>query len=83
MADALGWKIEVFQKKVDWYKLAKAHGFIGNWWKNTLLKIMGKKFGKMKSSSLQSLERGKPTEIDYINGFITTKAHEVGVTRPD
>ena len=33
----------------------------------------------MKSSSLQSLERGKPTEIDYINGFITTKARELGV----
>jgi len=35
----------------------------------------------LKSSSLQSLERGKPTEIDFLNGYIVMKgrAYEVPV----
>ncbi len=37
---------------------------------------------KFKSSSLQSLERGKPTEIDYLNGFIIIKGDKFGVPVP-
>jgi 2-dehydropantoate 2-reductase len=36
----------------------------------------------VKSSSLQSLERGRKTEIDYLNGYVVRKAKEVGVEVP-
>ncbi|MEG0996344.1 MAG: ketopantoate reductase C-terminal domain-containing protein, partial [Clostridia bacterium] len=32
--------------------------------------------------SLQSLERGRPTEIDYFNGFIAAKGEKLGVACP-
>ena len=39
-------------------------------------------FGKMKSSMLQDLERGRKTEIDFLNGYIVKKGNEVGVPTP-
>ena len=47
-----------------------------------LIRIVGLKYRRLKSSSLQSLERGKKTEIDYLNGFITRKGDEYGVDTP-
>ena len=37
---------------------------------------------RLKSSSLQSLERGKPTEIDYLNGYITKLAGQKQIPVP-
>jgi 2-dehydropantoate 2-reductase len=34
------------------------------------------------SSTAQDLERGKRTEIDSLNGFITRRAAEFGLTAP-
>jgi 2-dehydropantoate 2-reductase len=39
-------------------------------------------FGKMKSSMLQDLERGRKTEIDFLNGYIVKKGREVGIPTP-
>jgi len=36
----------------------------------------------LKSSSLQSLERGKETEIDYLTGFITANAKKYSISTP-
>jgi len=46
------------------------------------LRIIGSKYRRLKSSSLQSLQRGKPTEIDYLNGYIMEKGHELNVPTP-
>lgn len=44
--------------------------------------VIGLKYRRLKSSSLQSLERGKLTEIDYLNGFIARNGKEFGVPVP-
>ena len=36
----------------------------------------------MRPSTLQSLEKGKPTEVDIMNGYISAKARELGVPTP-
>jgi 2-dehydropantoate 2-reductase len=47
-----------------------------------MIRIIGFKYRKLKSSSLQSLERGKLTEIDYLNGYIVKKSLKYGVNTP-
>jgi 2-dehydropantoate 2-reductase len=43
---------------------------------------MGMKYKKLKSSSLQSLERGRLTEIDFLNGYIASNGKMHGVPVP-
>lgn len=43
-----------------------------------MILLVGLKYRRLKSSSLQSLERGRPTEIDYFNGFIAAKRRGAG-----
>jgi 2-dehydropantoate 2-reductase len=50
--------------------------------KDLLVRIAGRKHGKLKSSSLQSLERGRKTEIDFLNGYVVEQARKVGVPAP-
>ena len=38
--------------------------------------------GKVRPSTLQSLEKGLPTEIDIMNGYISAKGREYGVPTP-
>lgn len=53
------------------------------WWvKDLLVRFVGRKYGKLKSSSLQSLERGRKTEIDYLNGYVVEQAKHVNVPTP-
>ncbi len=47
---------------------------------NTIAKT--KKAGKIKTSMLQDVEKGKQTEIDFINGTIIKIGKEVGINTP-
>jgi len=49
-----------------------------------VLEFMGKpeQYGNMWSTMLQDLERGRRTEIDYLNGYIAAKGREAGVPTP-
>lgn len=49
-----------------------------------ILDIMGQpdQFGKMKSSMLQDIERGRKTEIEFLNGYIVKKGLEAGFPTP-
>ncbi|MCP4720255.1 MAG: 2-dehydropantoate 2-reductase, partial [Desulfobacteraceae bacterium] len=44
--------------------------------------VLGFKYRKLKSSSLQSLERGQMTEIEYLTGFITGNGKRYGIPTP-
>ncbi|UCE05704.1 MAG: 2-dehydropantoate 2-reductase [bacterium] len=81
-------KLEKIAGKIDPYKFALTSKEINKNFSFSLLKkhlmiqLIGLKYGKLKSSSLQSLERGKPTEIDYLNGYIVKKAQQYYVSVP-
>ena len=43
---------------------------------------VGLKFRRLKSSMLQSLERGRRAEIDFMNGYVVERGREKGVPTP-
>jgi 2-dehydropantoate 2-reductase len=50
--------------------------------KQTIVKIVGRKYRNQRSSSLQSLEAGRKTEMDYINGYLISEGNRLGVETP-
>lgn len=47
-----------------------------------LVSIVGKKFGLVRPSTLQSLDRGEKTEIDIFNGYISKNGKKYNVPTP-
>lgn len=66
--------------KLDYYKLLKGKGIPADLKRYLTMRVIGFKYRRIKSSSLQSLERGRRTEIDYLNGYICEKGKVFGVT---
>jgi 2-dehydropantoate 2-reductase len=82
VAEAMGLQVEKGAGgKLDYYDFLKNGGLAGLK-RHLMIRVIGFKYRRLKSSSLQSLERGKPTEIDYLNGYIVEKGHEFGVPVP-
>jgi len=68
--------------KLDYYKLLEGKGIPADLKRYLTIRIIGFKYRKIKSSSWQSLERGRRTEIDYLNGYICEKGKTLGVPTP-
>jgi 2-dehydropantoate 2-reductase len=70
VAGKMNLELEVFGGKLDFKKFSEGNNLISDLRRHIFLLIIGYKYRKLKSSSLQSIERGKKTEIDFLNGFI-------------
>ena len=79
---ALGVRLERIATDPGLLYLPQNAGGLQRFYKDALVRIVGRKYRKLKSSSLQSLERGRKTEIDYLNGYVVKKAREMGVAVP-
>ena len=55
---------------------------LSKYYKDLIIRIIGRKYKNLKSSSLQSLERRRKTEVDYINGIIVKYGKETGFATP-
>lgn len=81
-------KLEKIGGKIDLYKFVLTPKESGNSFspplllKHFMIQLIGLKYRRVKSSSLQSLERGKPTEVDYLNGYIIKKARQYNIPVP-
>ncbi len=82
VADAMHIHIPKYAHKLDYYFLAKQVNLFTSIQKHIIMHVFGMKYKNLKSSSLQSLERGKPTEIEYMNGYVSKKGKELGVATP-
>lgn len=67
--------------KLDYYKFVTP-GFLSGTRRHLIIRIIGKKYRKIKSSSLQSLERGKKTEVENYNGYISDKGRKFHIPTP-
>ncbi|MDB4349568.1 2-dehydropantoate 2-reductase [Omnitrophica bacterium] len=82
VADALGIKPESLSGKIDYRKFLQGSGFFDNFTRRLIIYAINVKYNRLKSSSLQSLERGKPTEIDYLNGYIAENGKKYKIPTP-
>jgi 2-dehydropantoate 2-reductase len=82
VANAMNLKLPLYGGKLDYYKLADGSSGFARFRNHLLIRIVGLKYRRLKSSSLQSLQRGKPTEIDYFNGYIAQKGAVLNVPTP-
>ena len=83
VADAMGIRVEpAAGGKLNYYRFLKGRKRLSQFKRDIFIRIIGFKYRHIKSSSLQSLERGRPTEIDYLNGYICDKARAHGVPVP-
>ncbi len=77
-----GIAIPPYGGKLDYFRLMKGSGAMDSLRRHLTIRVVGLKYAKLKSSSLQSLERGRPTEIDVFNGYIARRGAEAGVACP-
>jgi 2-dehydropantoate 2-reductase len=79
VANALGLRLPPYGGRLDYYKLVSGKAPFKS---HLVIRIVGVKYRRLKSSSLQSLQRGKPTEIDYFNGYIAQKGVALNIPTP-
>lgn len=82
VAGKMNIKVEVFAGRIDFSEFIRDKGFIADMKRHLMIRLIGFKYRKLKSSSLQSLERGQPTEIDSLNGYIVRNGKALGVGVP-
>ncbi len=82
VANAMGIKVPPGASgKLDYYKFL-APGPLSELKRHLTIRVIGMKYSKLKSSSLQSLERGRKTEAENYNGYISAKGKEFSVPAP-
>jgi 2-dehydropantoate 2-reductase len=82
VAAAIGITVPPYAGKLDYYKLLAGKGPLHSARRHVFLMAFGFKYRRLKSSMLQSLERGRRTEIDWFNGYIESKGRAAGVATP-
>jgi 2-dehydropantoate 2-reductase len=82
VADALGLRVPSYGGRLDYYRFLRGKGPLAGIRRHVFLRLFGFAYRRLTSSSLQSLRRGRKTEIDNFNGYITRKGAEKGVAVP-
>lgn len=82
VANILNIEIPDFAGKLNYYRLVNGDNWYYRVKRHAKIRIFGLRYRKIKSSGLQSLERGEKTETNYLNGYLLTKARELGIELP-
>ena len=82
VAEASNLSVAPYGGKLDYYRFLGPGGFIGDLRRHLVIRAIGFKYRRLTSSSLQSLQRGQKTEIDWLNGYICDEGRRLGVATP-
>lgn len=82
VADAMGIKVEKFGGKLDYYRYLRGTGLFADMKRHMVIRFIGLQRRNVMSSNLMSLRRGRPTEIDFLNGYITRNGKQHHVPTP-
>ncbi len=81
VAQASNVPLEKFENILD-VDMLKVNSFTDYKRAVAIMKIAGEKHQSIKSTIWQDIEKGRKTEIDYLNGYIEKKAEEYGISTP-
>jgi 2-dehydropantoate 2-reductase len=81
-AHAAGIAVPPYAGRLDYDRFLGGTGPLGELRRHLFIRLMGVKYRRLKSSSLQSLERGRLTEVDAFNGYIVRTARALGLSAP-
>ncbi len=79
VAAAMGLRVEPYTGKLDYTLFLDDSQLIQRLRQHLIIRIIGYKYRRLHSSAQQSLERGRPTEIPWLNGYIVRNAEKYGV----
>jgi len=82
VAHGLGIELEPVTNNPYLLYLSEDANWINRLIKDLIVRFIGRKYRQVKSSTLQSIERGRKSEIDILNGFVVNKAAEIGIAVP-
>lgn len=82
VTDAMGIKVGRLDDQLDYYKFLEGESIISDIKRHIVILTIGYKYRRLRSSSLQSLERGRESEIDYLNGYISAMGKQYNVPTP-
>lgn len=81
-ASALSIRLERIAVNPKLLYLPARAGVLRRHFKDLLVQVVGRRYGRLRSSMLQSLERGRQTEIDFLNGYVVEQASRAGIEVP-
>ena len=81
-ARAAGIRVPPYAGRLDYDAFLRGDAPLDGVRRHLFIRMMGVKYRRLKSSSLQSLERGRRTEVDSFNGYIVKTARAHGLSAP-
>jgi len=82
VAEAMGIRVEAYANKLDYYKFLDERRWYQPLLQHAVIRIIGFKYRRLRSSSLQSIKRGRKSEIPWLNGYICEQAGYYGIPVP-
>lgn len=82
VSNAMNCKVEVFGNKLNYYKFLSGSGLYHDLRRHITIRAIGVKYRRLKSSSLYSIEKGKKSEIEFLNGYIMSAGKKYNVATP-
>lgn len=78
VADAMHSVVPPFEGRVKYHSFLKQSPLR----QHLFIRLFGNKYKNLRSSNLRSLERGRKTEIEFLNGYIVRQGYAYGVKTP-
>jgi 2-dehydropantoate 2-reductase len=78
VADAMGLQVPPYDGSIRFRTILKAPAPV----QHLAIRIIGIRYKKLKSTNLQSIERGGITEIEFLNGYIVKRGESLNVRTP-
>lgn len=82
VAEAKGVHLEPIAANPKLLYLPPDAGPVARFTKDLFARLLGRKYRNARSSTLQSLERGRKTEVDFLNGYVVSEAAALGMSTP-